>query len=88
MTGIMGQVEIQLQKQGSKAEAGSRDQKQNRGGWGKAAKEEKGGGTTQLEPQGAPNTRAFERHPGKAHDLTEVEGGGDFHQKENRSQPL
>lgn len=81
-------MEIRLQKQDSKAEAGSRDRKQNRGGWGKESKEEKGVSTTQLELQGAPNTRVFEQHPGKAHDLTGVEEGGDFHQKENRSQPL
>lgn len=45
--GLTREVEIRLQKQDSKAEAGSRHRKQNPG-WGKAAEEEKGGGTAGL----------------------------------------
>lgn len=89
-------MEIRLQKQDSKEEAGSRDRKQN-WGWerGKADKEKKEGGTTQLEhyntgmfllPQGALNIRFLEKHLGKAPGPTEFAGGGDFHEKQNWSQ--
>lgn len=89
-------MEIQLQKQDSKEEAGSRDRKQN-WGWqrGKADKEKKEGGPTQLEHfntsmflllQGAVNTRFLEKHLGKALGPKGLAGGGDFHQKQNSSQ--
>lgn len=86
----MRQVEIRLQKRDSKAEAGSRDRKQNQGRVG----EEKGGGMTWLDRintgtslplQGAPNAGVFEQHLGKAPALTGIMGGGGFHQKQNRS---
>lgn len=91
----MRQVEIWLQK--PKEEAGSRDRKQN-WGWkrGKADKK-KEGGTTQLEhfntgmfllPQGALNVRFLKKHLGKAPGPAGLTGGGDFHQKQNRSQHL
>lgn len=91
-------MEIWLQKRDSKEEAGSRDRKQN-WGWerGKADKEKKEGGTTQLEhfntgmfllPQGALNIRFLEKYLGKAPGPAGLAGGGDFHQKQNRSQHL
>lgn len=61
--GITRQVEIWLQKQDSKVEAGPRDQKQNQGWVGKAAKEEKGGGRTRLSISGLAWPCCCNEHP-------------------------